>query len=701
MFYSKNKFYIGTFYGLIGFDLLILFFLPLNRKVLSSSKNIYISDITISYKKQLKEILRGDLKNNSTFVVNNFLEENDIKTSSVEILSDIQYERDNKFFAEGNVVAIFTDINLRGDKMIYDRNNYDLIVEGNVSFKKGEQYFEADFLKYNIKTGQGLINNIYGLLDLKNAKKDFGIDLNFKPNDGDFLEVSKDIDDIELTSTNEIGLVNDFDMDRKLNIKNASIKIPQIQRWRYKSETIQIKAQALKSDKIYFTNDPYNKPQFIIESKDFTAEIVDKKLQLISNNTWINLDDKFAFPIGKRSIIDKEPISTWTIGSDYPNKDGYYIRKTYNNENFYKNFNLKLTPYFLIQRAIVGNTKAFVGKKKSLLSNKIEDQNSLGDIFALDAQLTKKFNEWNMTLGSNLHSLNLERLNEATNAIFILDRRINFFSKNYMEGQNRYKDIYLKNYKNNLDINLYAAYRKEVTRSFSSNQEIYFAKGISFSNKRIWSFNNGLSNSLNLIYDFGEFKAEALNIKKYKTHKRNMIIANIRNKFPLWKKKVGEEEISSLYKYTPKVINQEIVWNTNFKTALFLYDDNSFQKAISLSSGPKLTLGGLKNNFFDYTTLSILPRYIISSGESPFAFDNINDNARINFKIEQQLFGPMVFGYMTDLNLEKGKFNKPKLALNINRRAYSLRSFYNLQSQTFGINLNVFNFSFSGTGDKF
>ena len=96
MFYSKNKFYIGTFYGLIGFDLLILFFLPLNRKVLSSSKNIYISDITISYKKQLKEILRGDLKNNSTFVVNNFLEENDIKTSSVEILSDIQYERDNK-----------------------------------------------------------------------------------------------------------------------------------------------------------------------------------------------------------------------------------------------------------------------------------------------------------------------------------------------------------------------------------------------------------------------------------------------------------------------------------------------------------------------------------------------------------------------------------------------------------------------------
>ena len=57
---------------------------------------------------------------------------------------------------------------------------------------------------------------------------------------------------------------------------------------------------------------------------------VKDKLKFISKNTWLNFDDKFNFPIGRRSIIDRDPISRWGIGSDNEEKDGFYISRGFN-----------------------------------------------------------------------------------------------------------------------------------------------------------------------------------------------------------------------------------------------------------------------------------------------------------------------------------------------------------------------------------
>ena len=57
-----------------------------------------------------------------------------------------------------------------------------------------------------------------------------------------------------------------------------------------------------------FTNDPYNKPQLIVRSKDFTGEINDGKTKLISNKTSIIFEDKLSIPqLGKELSAMRYP----------------------------------------------------------------------------------------------------------------------------------------------------------------------------------------------------------------------------------------------------------------------------------------------------------------------------------------------------------------------------------------------------------
>ena len=76
------------------------------------------------------------------------------------------------------------------------------------------------------------------------------------------------------------------------------------------------------------------------------------------------------------------------------------------------------------------------------------------------------------------------------------------------------------------------------------------------------------------------------------------------------------------------------------------------KNAIALSTGPRIIFGGLKKNYFDYSNISSTITYVTKSGESPFAFDDINDDAKFKLSWEQQIFGPLLFTYEATMPLE-------------------------------------------------
>ena len=122
---------------------------------------------------------------------------------------------------------------------------------------------------------------------------------------------------------------------------------------------------------------------------------------------------------------------------------------------------------------------------------------------------------------------------------------------------------------------------------------------------------------------------------------------------------------------------------------------------MKFKTGPVLTIGSFKKNFFDFTELSTNYNYVIKGGESPFSFDDIDKDPRINFNLKQQVFGPLLFSIDTTLNLNTGSYTNVNYALDFNRRAYSIGAFYNSTNESLGIRFNLFNFDYSGLSDKF
>ena len=98
----------------------------------------------------------------------------------VDINSDIQYREKDLFYAEGNAIINFSNAILKGDLITYDLENKLLTVVGNVIFKKGEQFFEASKLYFNLKNDMGYIEDIYGVIDNKTFSEDFKFENNRK-----------------------------------------------------------------------------------------------------------------------------------------------------------------------------------------------------------------------------------------------------------------------------------------------------------------------------------------------------------------------------------------------------------------------------------------------------------------------------------------------------------------------------------------
>lgn len=664
--------------------------------VLNNEKILF--DQSHNYKINLK----NNILNSRNKLVNLIAKKKEIdnKESAIEIISDSQYQIDNKYFAEGNVVVTLENGQIKADKLIYNEIEKNLILEGNITYFKGNQYIEASYLSFSFREDKGYIKDVYGVLDLVSFTDDVGYqfeeDINFDKKN----YKANTISDVKYESSANIGLENTFEGGKNINISDFNFDVPQINKWRFKAKEIAIENDHLFSDRIFFTNDPFNKPQFLLESKNFSVKTINDKLRIISKSTWVNLDDKLSFPIGTRRIIDREPISRWGIGSDFEDKDGFYLFRSFNTRKIFDKYDVKITPYFLIQRALRGNTNSFVEKNASILSSEVTQDISLSDYFAINTLITGELKSWDLKFDSEMNSLDFDKFPNAFRGQITLEKSIDLNSK---------KNDYTKNIKyqnNELNFLLYGAYRQKVVRSFTEDEEIYLGKGFTISNNKLWETNKNLKHKFSLNYDIGEFEAKETNSNNLKTSIRNVFTATYENEIPIWQKNNVFDQIDNSYKYSPEVIKQGLSWLSSVKSWIYFYGDGSQQNAISFSSGPRIIFGSYKKKLFDYTDFNLQANFIIKDGESPFAFDNVDKTQKLKFSLDQQVFGPLLFSYGGYVNLDNnssnyGKFSDNTYALNFKRRAYSIGAFYNQSSKAVGIQFNLNNFNYLGSGSRF
>ena len=145
---------------------------------------------------------------------------------------------------------------------------------------------------------------------------------------------------------------------------------------------------------------------------------------------------------------------------------------------------------------------------------------------------------------------------------------------------------------------------------------------------------------------------------------------------------------------------------SDLNLAINNYSDYGSQNFIRFSIGPALTVGKYKKSFLDYTSLGTFLEITSKSGSSPFKFDDINDDLKINLNLNQQIFKSLSLGISSYLNIDKNsdqynKFINTKYSLNWNRRAYNFQVYFEQDTKNAGLNFTIFGLPFNELGKEF
>ena len=644
------------------------------------------------------------------------LENNSLKVNneltSVNIDSDKQTMIGSQIIAEGNVVLKTDNAILKASKLSYDKDLKVLIIKGNIKFYTEDSFLESSDIEYNFVNKKGFILNAYGTANFKELSKiKFSDEDDSNQNIDDILKYEVDPREVKFNNDSYIKLSNFFRKYKEndsFTSQGIEAKFNPIIKTRFLTKKIDINDGTWFSEDLTLTNDPFNKPQLKFRNKRFITTFNEDNTKIRSDWSWARIEDKISIPLGPRRIdVDKIQNFKWGNGYDKEKYDGFYIFRKFRKINLNDATELNLTTFFPIQRIISGKTEAFPNNNDLVTSSKVKKDANFYDYLGFGSFLSSEKNNWKYILDISTNSLDFEKLDKATEINSFLTFNLSKEETNKKSNKSINQDLDDLNYnlKKSDDLMFFGNYRTKTKNGSLGEIDVKSSYGLRY-DKTINEEINNIKILNEKSFSIGNYESTS------KLNSNNLINKNRFNislkrvyEFPLWKPEV-ESDINDEYKFTPIVINQGLNWNVEGNLEFFRYEGGSKQDLFLIKTGPKLTIGEFKKNLFDYTEISIMPRFKFNRGESPFIFDQIVDNKAIELKVSQQLYGPILLDFSAEISLDKKESNEdelinPVVDLSWNRRAYSFNLFYNLDTETGGINFKINTFDFRGPGKRF
>ncbi len=654
--------------------------LPLNLGILGFATFLSLFEVSKGKENFLKKTLGNN--NYNFFVANSVephkstssrkIEKNEAIFLTLKIFSDKQYDFDqNIYLAEGNVKTLINGGTLRSDFLSYDKRTGFLSAEGNVRYRKGGQYFRAKEFKFNLLRKEGKIKDAYGILDLKNVLNDLKIDNNSNKNDiknrTDYTKINTYEDGIQFTFGN-IKLPEN-------QITRSNKSIDSINNWRFKSNLIIVEENGWKSNKIIFTNDPFDPHQISFEGIDVIAEEKDDgELLITSSKTNLLLENRTKFFLGKRIFgKKKKKKNKFEFILDGKDRDGLVLIRRSNTTKLNNNLLLDFQPQFLINRAILGKTYSF--------KNSQNENISFFDLFGLNIKLRAFDKDWSYESLNELSTLNTSRISKGF-------RQKNSFIR------------YLKTpILGDSSFNIFTSYRSRAWNGTIGETEIKSAFGGFI--EKTHDFKTGeVKNNLNIRIGTAKYEAEKLQNSDLIALWRSSIFADLNSEYPIWKNdpsNINKKKVSNL---SPVLIKPEVNVRSNISASYFNYINSVDQGFFKLSIGPEIRLGNLEREFFDYTKLSVMPGVKIKFGNSPFKFDSPIDLKTLNISLIQQIYGPLMLDIISNVNIDEssnnyGEYFDTKLGVIWHKRSYECGIYYHPNNYAGGIYFRINGFKFS------
>jgi len=580
------------------------------------------------------------------------------KNDELVIQSDSQSEINNTLYAEGNVFVSYKGKFLKADNLVYDKIRKKISANGNISLILGEQIFKISKLDYNFITKKGSLLDVQGSINTSNLIKD--LYANFSISDLDRLE------DL-------------LEINRK-KVLNTPGKV---QNWIFYTDEISIDGDKWTTQKAVFTNDLLDLKQVKMRINRLEALAGKDQLKFKSSLNYFILDEKVALPFwfGNRTFSKGEEDfkfrSTWSLGYDKLDKDGYFIGRKLKPINISNDFVLDLEPQFLIQRSFKGHTKSFIKKGNSITSERVKRDTSFEDYFALNSQLNGKIENWELGIEKELNTFDLESFPDAIRIRGNLSKEIDFLNSKWNKS-------------------FYGVYRDRVWNGSIGEAEIYEGLGSKLEKRNSWEV-NGINKTEVFSLGIANLKGEALSNKDLVSSLKSNFYYSLDQDIPIFGEKLSSKLIDNSFEYIPKPIDKGLKLKTKISFLYSLYEYGNYQSYLGFGAGPEFTHGDLKKKFFDYTKISLLPIYKIKTGESIFKFDQISEKFTLDIDFDQQLYGPLILNSSTRLNLDSdskdyGEFINSKISLNWKKRSYEFGIFYQPHNEAGGISFNLFGF---------
>ncbi|NEP18062.1 MAG: DUF3769 domain-containing protein [Leptolyngbya sp. SIO4C1] len=567
--------------------------------------------------------------------------------------------------ARGNVQLQLGDTLLQADKLWVNLFNRYALAEGNVLLTRGEQIVQGQRAEYNFAQSAGTLFEAKGELFLPALGSDLSAPIEqpvtsrsvFDP-----LNPDRPIEGV----TSAGGLQISAGTDTLPNTGGG------LRRLRFEAERVVFDAEAWRAQNVRLTNDPFSPPELEFRSDEVTlVSISPEQDRLTASRARIVFDQGFSLPLLRsqilinRGTVDSDDINPFPtrVGIDNEDRGGLFVEASVPLSRDPR-FQLEVMPQYLVSEAFEnGALSSDAFGLGATLEATLGPQTRLRG----NAELTRfKLNDLENNLRGNLQ---LQRP-LGTHALFVdysyRDRLYN--------GSLGFEDV-----RSSLGAVVVSPVIPLGDRNLTLNYQASAQYVTAEPSRR------GPRADEELI-TLGRFQASA----------------RLAKGFLLWQGEPLPATATEGLRYTPQPIVPRVTLGTSLQGVGTYYTDGSIQELLAGDVRLDAQFGHLSRSFLDYTRFNIgYYRAFVGEDDSPFQFDRAVDRSILSFGLVQQVYGPLLLGFQTSINLDTSEAVNTEYIFEYSRRTYGLVVRYSPTRETGSIGFRLSDFSWLGRSDPF
>lgn len=592
----------------------------------------------------------------------------------VEVKADQQDFDQNRQLvsARGNVLIRFRQSVVDANYAVLNLTTRQLLAEGDVSLKRGNQVLRGTRMDYNLAEQTGVINNAYGEVDLRKSSQDFSLLSPTELNYGGMMKeplsdrLAREVSLRGVKSAGGLTVV--LGGGQQLSAPKIS---GEVSRLRFFAERIDLLPDGSRiATNLRLTNDPFSPPELELRARQATIKpLGNSQSEIVTTPTQFVFDQGLKIStLAQRQVLGPDRRNGQCLGTgyDYTDRGGFYLQCVLEPE-IHPSIRLTLIPQFFIQRS------------------------------------------WDLYGGSPFHYDNfgfVGRVSARFGPTSELSGRINVLSFNFGEeeirGRLQFQQLVEKH-----TLSGQYAYRERVFNGSLGQQTVRTLAGVLLTSPQFILGDSLIRFNYQAGYHFINSETDQSNLilpgnttGRVSTY-RFQASAGLKRIFQLWRGTPLPRTATQGLRYTKDPVVPGINFTVSAVGVTSLYNNGYHQNSLTGTVGLEGQFGHFSRNYLDYTAFSISYSQGLLDGFSPFFFDRYVDQKVLGLGFSQQIYDGWRFGVQTSRNLDTGYIFSTDYILEYSRRTYGLILRYNPQRQIGTFNLRITDFNWNGSPEPF